>query len=165
VSSRLNAHLFIVPTRLDDVSYRPDVLRTKASPSGQCGFPSGHSSVSRSFCFNLHLSERLTSLSGRPSVIELQIFFPKENMGRLLQPSDRATLLRKVRNSNSTVWTPVYLGSDASTIDMEIAYSRSTVRTAIPHGPDPRSVSNEITCSGRATVRTTVPHRPDAALK
>jgi len=32
-------------------------------------------------------------------------------------------------------------------------------------GLDARSLSKEITCSGRTTVRMTVPHRPDAALK
>jgi hypothetical protein len=31
VSSCLDAHLFIVPSRPDDVSYRLDVLQTKAS--------------------------------------------------------------------------------------------------------------------------------------
>jgi hypothetical protein len=33
-----------------------------------------------------------------------------------------------------------------------------------PPGPDARSLSKEITCSGRATVRTTVPHRPDCEV-
>jgi hypothetical protein len=73
--------------------------------------------------------------------------------------------LRQVRNSNSTVRTPVYHGLDVRTTDMEIACSRLPVQTAIPHGPDARSLSKEITCSGRETVQTTVPHRPDAILK
>jgi hypothetical protein len=34
-----------------------------------------------------------------------------------------------------------------------------------PPSLDARSLYKEITCSGRATVRMTVPHRPDAALK
>jgi len=63
--------------------------RPKHHSSGRRGFPSGHSSVSRSFYSSLHPSGRLSSLSGRLSVIELQIFFPKENIGRLLQPSGR----------------------------------------------------------------------------
>jgi hypothetical protein len=70
---------------------------------------------------------------------KLQIFFPKSNMGRLLQPSRRcgfpsgcATYLRQVRNSNSTVRTPVYYGPDARTTDMEITCRRSTFRTVIP---------------------------------
>jgi hypothetical protein len=40
--------------------------------------------------------------------------------------------LRQVRNSNLTVWTPAYHGSNACMIDMEIACSRSPVRTSIP---------------------------------
>jgi hypothetical protein len=77
------------PSRLDDMPYRPDARQTKYHSSKRRGFPSGPSSASRSFCSSLHLSRRLSSPSGRLSMIELQIFFPKSNMGRLLQPSGR----------------------------------------------------------------------------
>jgi hypothetical protein len=56
--------------RPDDVSYRPDVRQTKHHSSGLRGFSSGPSTVSRSFCFSLHPSGRLSSLSGRLSVFE-----------------------------------------------------------------------------------------------
>jgi hypothetical protein len=61
-------------SRPDNVPYHPDARQTKAS-SKRRRFPFGHSSISRSF------------YSGRLSEIELQIFFSKANMGRLLQPS------------------------------------------------------------------------------
>jgi len=84
-----DAHLSTVPA----VRTTYDTVRTperpKHHPFVRHGFPSGHSSVSRSFCSSLHSSRRLSSPSGRLSVIELQIFFPSSNKGRLLQPSGR----------------------------------------------------------------------------
>jgi hypothetical protein len=89
VSSRPDTHLSIVPT----VRTTCHIVRTpdtpKHHPSGRRGLPSGSSSASWSFCSSLHPFGRLSSPSGRLSMIELQIFFPSSNKGRLLQPSGR----------------------------------------------------------------------------
>jgi hypothetical protein len=70
VSSRLDAHLSI----LLDVWTMCHTVRTpdrlKHHPFGRRGFPSGRSSVSRSFCSSLHPSGRLSSPSGRLSVFD-----------------------------------------------------------------------------------------------
>jgi hypothetical protein len=115
VSSHPDARLFIVPSRPDDVSYRPDILQTKASLSRRCGFPSGHSSVSRSFCSSLHPSGRLSSPSRRLSVIDqASDFLSKSKYGKIAATVwttwnlvQTCYSLRQVRNSNSTVRTSV----------------------------------------------------------
>jgi hypothetical protein len=75
--------------RLDDVSYRPDARHTKHHPSGRRTFPSGPSTVSRSFypaCI------RPNDSATRPDASQYSTnfrFFPSSNMGRLIQPSGR----------------------------------------------------------------------------
>jgi len=115
-------------------------FRLKHHPFGRCGFPSGYSSVSKSFCSSLHPFGRLSSPSGRLSVFDqASDFLSKIKYGNIAatvrmtwNPVRTRYSLRQVRNSNSTVRTPVYHGPDARTTDMEIACRRSTVRTAIP---------------------------------
>jgi hypothetical protein len=129
MSFRPNAHMLIVPSRPNDVSYRPDVLQTKASPSRQCGFSSGHTSISKSFCFSLHPSGQLSNPSGRLSVIDQDSdCLSKSKYGKIAAtvqtmwiPVRTCYSSRQVRNSNSTVRMPVYHGPDARTTDMEIA--------------------------------------------
>jgi hypothetical protein len=89
VSSHLDAHLSIVPAvRTTCHTVRtPD--RPKHHPSRRRGFPSGPSSVLRIFCSSLHPFGRLSSPSGRLSVIEASDFFPSSYKGRLLKPSGR----------------------------------------------------------------------------
>jgi hypothetical protein len=85
--------------------------------------PSRHSSVSRSFCSNLHPSGRLNSLSVRRSVFnQASDFLSKSKYGKIA-----AT----VRTKWIPVRTPVYHGPDARTTDMEIACRRSTFWMAI----------------------------------
>jgi hypothetical protein len=67
LSGRPFVHYSIRP---DDVPYHPDARKTKHHSSGQCVFPSGPFTVSRSFCSSLYLSGRLSSPSGRPSVYD-----------------------------------------------------------------------------------------------
>jgi hypothetical protein len=86
-SGRSSVHISSHP---DDVPYRLDTRQTKHHSSGRRGFPSGPFTISRSFCSSLHPFERLSSPSGRRSVIDqLQNFFPSSNKGRLIQPSGR----------------------------------------------------------------------------
>jgi hypothetical protein len=60
--------------RQDDVPYRPDANQTKHHPSGRRAFSVRTSTVSRSYCSSLYPSGRLSSPSGRLSVIDqLQI--------------------------------------------------------------------------------------------
>jgi hypothetical protein len=88
----------------------------------------------------LHPSERFSSPSGRLSVFDqASDFLSKSKYGKIVVtvrttwiPVRTCYSLRQVRNSNSTVQTPVYHGPDARTTDMEIACRRSTVRTTIP---------------------------------
>jgi hypothetical protein len=179
MSSRPDAHLSIAPA----VQTKWHTIRTPDTPkhhsSGRRGLPSGPSSASWSFCSSLHPFGRLSSPSGRLSVIELQIFFPSSNKGRLLQlsgrhgfPSGRATPEGKNCNSNSFVRTPVCHRQDARSTDMEIGCRRSTVRTAIPHGPDVRSLiwkllAADVRPSGRQclTVRMRLSNRKDFQRK
>jgi hypothetical protein len=75
--------------RPDDVSYRPDARLTKHHLSGQHAFPSGPSTVSRSFysdCIRPDVS------AARPDASQYSTsfrFFPSSNIGRLIQPSGR----------------------------------------------------------------------------
>jgi hypothetical protein len=180
MSSRPDAHLFIVPTRPDDVSYRLDVLQTKASPSERSGFPSEHSSVSRSFCSGLHPFRRLSSPSGRLSVFDQASYFLSKSKYAKIAATVRTTWiivwtrysLRKVRNFNSTVQTSAYQGPDARTTDMEIACRRSTVRTAIlmvrTHEALVRKLlATDLRPSGRQclTIRTWLSNRKDFQRK
>jgi hypothetical protein len=90
-------------------------------------------------CSSLHPSGRFSSPSGRLSVFDQASYFlSKIKYGKIAAtvrttwiPVLRRYSLRQVRNSNSTVRTPVYHGPDARMTDMEIACSRSPVRTAI----------------------------------
>jgi hypothetical protein len=74
----------------DDVPYRPDARQPSIIRPDDVFFPSGPSTVSRSFCASLHTSGRLSSPSGRPSVIDqLQIlskFRIRED--RYIRPND-----------------------------------------------------------------------------
>jgi hypothetical protein len=67
LSGRSYVHCSIRP---DDVPYRLDARQTKHHSSERRGFPSGPSTVSRSFCSSLHPSRRLSSPSGRLSVFD-----------------------------------------------------------------------------------------------
>jgi hypothetical protein len=84
VSSHPDAPLSIFPavqTTCHTV-WKPD--RPKHHPSGRRGFPSGHSSVSRSFCSSLHPSRHLSSPSGRPSVFDqASDFLSKSAYGKI----------------------------------------------------------------------------------
>jgi hypothetical protein len=56
--------------RLDDVPYRLDARQTNIIRPDDVFLPSGPSTVPRSFYASLHSYERLSSLSGRLSVID-----------------------------------------------------------------------------------------------
>jgi hypothetical protein len=85
-SERSSVHCSIRP---DDVPYRPDARQTKHHPSGRRAFPSGPSTMSRSFypacicpddsAVRLDASQHSTNFK----------FFPSSNMRRLIQPSGR----------------------------------------------------------------------------
>jgi hypothetical protein len=68
--SRLDVHLSILPAvrTMCHTVQTPD--RLKHHPSERRGFRSRRSSVSRSFCSNLHPSGRLSSPSGRLSLFD-----------------------------------------------------------------------------------------------
>jgi hypothetical protein len=78
---------------LDDVPYRLDARQISIIRPDDVFIPSGPYTVSRSFCASLHLSERLSSPSGRPLVIDqLQIlskFRIRED--RYIRPDDVAS--------------------------------------------------------------------------
>jgi hypothetical protein len=160
---RPDAHLSTVPAIRTTYHTVQTPDRPKHHPSGRRGFPFGHSSVSRSFCSSLHPSGRFSRPSERLSVIELQIFFPKANMGRLLQLSRLLSKSKygKIVATVQTTWIPVRMCYSLR----QVCNSNSTVQRSVCHGPDAWSLSKEITCSERAIVRTIVPHRPNAALK
>jgi hypothetical protein len=90
-------------------------------------------------CSSLHSSGRFSSPSGRSSVFDQASgFLSKHRYGKIAAtvrttwiPVRPRYFLRQVCNSNSTVRTPVYHGSDARMTDMKIACSRSPIRTAI----------------------------------
>jgi hypothetical protein len=146
-------------SRPDDVSYRPDAqlskapavrttchtirthIRLKHHPSGRRGFPSGPSSVSRSFDL-LQLTSILTiqqpvrtTLSVRP---KLSDFFPKHRYGKIV-----ATV--------RTRWIPVRTRSSIR----QVSSFKSKRPDASHHGPDARVSNMEIACI-RSTVRTTI---------
>jgi len=139
VSSRRDAHLSIVPAVRTTCHTVRTPFSLKHHPSRQCSFPSGSSFVSRSFYSSLHLSERLNSQSGKLSVFDQALdFLSKSKYGKIVATVWTMWILiwtryslSQVRNSNSTIRTPVYHGPDARSTDMEIACSRSPVRTAI----------------------------------
>jgi hypothetical protein len=76
-SGRPSVHYSIRP---DDVPYRLDARQTKHHPSGRRDFPSGCTTVSRSFCSSLHPSGRLSSPSGRLLVIDQLQILSKFNL-------------------------------------------------------------------------------------
>jgi hypothetical protein len=90
-------------------------------------------------CSNLHTSRHFSSLSGRHSVFDqASDFLSKIKYGKIATtvrmtwiPVQTHYSLRKVRNSISTVRTPVYHGPDGHMTDMEIACIRLTVWTPI----------------------------------
>jgi hypothetical protein len=89
-------------------------------------------------CSSLHPSGRFSSPSGRLSVFNQALgFLSKYRYGKIATtvrtriPVRTRSSLRQVRNSNPTVWMPVYHSPNARTTDMEIACSRSTFQTAI----------------------------------
>jgi hypothetical protein len=180
VSSRPDAHLFIVPSCPDVCHTVRTSFRLRHHPSGRCGFPSRHSYVSRSFCSSLHPSRRLSSPFGRLTVFDQASDFLSKNKYGEITVAVRTTWipgrtrysLRQVRNSNSTVRTPVYHGPDARTTDMEIACRRSTVQTAIllvrTHEALIRKLlAADVRPSGRQclTVRTRLSRRKDFQRK
>jgi hypothetical protein len=143
------------------------LIRIKYHPSRRCGFPSGPSSMSRSF--ELHqlasvwtfLHPVRTTLSVRPS---FRFSFQNQILEDCCNRSD--ALFLKASSQFK------FNRSDASLPWSGRAYHRYgncvqqiTRPDGHPHGPDVRSLYKEITCNGRATVRMTVRHRPDAALK
>jgi hypothetical protein len=154
------------------VSYCSDVLQTKASPFGRCGFPSGHSSVLRSFCSSLHPSGRLCSPSGRLSVrSSFRLSFQKQIWEDCCnRPDDldsrpdalihKASIAIQIQMSGRQ---PAWFGRTCIRYE-NCVHQISRLADRFP-GPDARSLYMKITCSGRATVRTTVPDRSDAALK
>jgi hypothetical protein len=62
--------------RPDDMPYRPDARHNSIIRLDDVFIPSGPYTVSRSLCASLHPPGRLSSLSGRPSVIDSFRFFP-----------------------------------------------------------------------------------------
>jgi hypothetical protein len=79
-------------SRSDDVSYRPDTHQSTASSvrTTRTSCPDLPLCQEASNCSSLHLSGRFSSPPDDSQCsTKLQIFFPKSNMGRLLQPSGR----------------------------------------------------------------------------
>jgi hypothetical protein len=76
-SGHRSVHYSIRP---DNVPYRLDPRQTKHHPSGQRDFLSRRTTVSKSFCSSLHLSGRLSSPSGRLSVIDQLQILSKFNL-------------------------------------------------------------------------------------
>jgi hypothetical protein len=132
----------------------PSGLRqTKHHPFGRRGFPSRPFTILRSFCSSLHPSGRLSSPSGRLSVInqasdsfQVQIWEDCFNRPDDVVSHPDARLHKASSHSNSTVRTSVCHGPDARSTDMEIADLTSTVRTPAYHGPDARTRDMEIAC-------------------
>jgi len=172
-------------SRPDDVSYCLDAqlsnasavrthIRLKHHPSRRRGFPSGPSSVSRSFEL-LHLASVrtihqpvLTTLSVQSS---FRISFQTQKWGDCCNRRDdmvsrldvlihKASIAIQIQTSGiQSAWSrraSIRYGNCVHQIDHPGAH---------PPGPETRSLYLEITCSGRATVWTTVHHHPDAALK
>jgi hypothetical protein len=195
VSSRPDTHLSIVPSvRTTCHTVRtPD--RPKHHPSGRHGFPSGHSSASRSFCFSLHPFGRLSSPSERLSVIDTQISFqvhiredccnrPDDVDSRPDALTHKARIVIQIQPSGrQSAWSGCTFnryGNCVFNFNRPDAcpswsgrglnrYGNFVLKINRPNGHPPWSGPTkaymEITCSGPATVRTTVPHCPDAALK
>jgi hypothetical protein len=121
----------------------------------------------------LYPSGRLSSPSGRLSVFDqASNLLSKSKYGKIAATVRTRYSLRQVRNSNSTVRTPVYHGPNACTTDMEIACRRSTVRTAIllvrtREALIRKLVAADVRPSGRQclTVRTRLSNRKDFQRK
>jgi hypothetical protein len=133
VSSRSDAHLFIVPSCPDDVSYCPDVLQTKASSVRTMWF-----SVRTLLCIKKLLFQLAsvrttqqpiwTTLSVRSSFrfsFQKQIWEYCCNSPDDVESCPDALLLKASSQFKLNC-------SDARTTDMEITCRISTVRTAIP---------------------------------
>jgi len=121
-------------------SGRPSV-QSIIRPDGE-NFPSGPSSVSRSFellqlalvrTFQQHVR---TTLSVRPSC---RIFFPKHRYG-------------KIDVTVQTTWILLQMHSSLR----EVSQFKSRRPDDGPHGPDARASDMEIACI-KSTVRTTIP--------
>jgi hypothetical protein len=89
--------------------YRPNANQTKHHPSGRRAFPSGPSTVSRSF---YPTSIRPDISAARPDAYQYSTsfrFFPSSNMGRLIQPSERCGIpsgrqLALIRTRVQLIW-------------------------------------------------------------
>jgi hypothetical protein len=144
------------------------VMGRRPLPSRRCTFPSGPSTVSRSFypaCIRPDVSAARPDASRYSTSLR---FSPSSDKGKIDQPSrwcsipsGRASPLGKNHNSNITVRTSVNLDPDARATNMEIDDSTSTVRTITSHGPDAHIVDMEIACWSLA-VRTLILHGPNA---
>jgi len=152
----------------DDVPYRSNASQTKHHLSGLRAFPSGPSTVLRSFYQAwIHPDVSAARLDASRYSTSLR-FFPCSDKGKIDQPSGRCSIpsgrespYGKNRNSNITVRTLVNLGPDVRATNMEITNSTSTVWTTASHGPDARITDMEIVCCSSA-VRTLIPHGPNA---
>jgi hypothetical protein len=158
--------MFIVPSHPDDVSYRLDVLQTKASSVRTKWF-----SVWTLLCIEkllFQLASIWTTLSDRSSFrFSFQKLIWEDCCNRPDDVDSHPDALLLKASSQFKLNRP-----NASLPWSERAYDRYencvqqiTCLDVHPHDPDARSLNKEITCSGSATVWTIVPHRPDAALK
>jgi hypothetical protein len=133
--------------------YRPNASQTKHHPSERRAFPSGPSTVSRSFypaCIRPDVSAARPDASRYSTSLR---FFPSSDKGKIDQPSGRCSIpsgraspLGKNCNSNITVRTSVSLGPDTRATNTEIADSTSTIRTTPSHGLNECIADMEITC-------------------
>jgi hypothetical protein len=151
--------IWFLASHPDDVSYRPDAqlskapairttyhtvrthIRLKHHLSRQRGFPSGPSSVSRSFELLQLASVQMiqqpvrTTLSVRP---KLQDFFPKHRYGKI------AATVR-------AMWIPIPTRSSIR----HVSQFKSRRPNASHHGPDARASDIEIGC-----IRSAVDDHP-----
>jgi hypothetical protein len=145
-------------------------IKLKHHPSGRRGFPSGPSSVSRSFELLQLASVRTiqqplrTTLSVRSSFkISFQTQIWEDCCNR---PDDvdsrpdvlihKASIVNQIQTfGRQSAWTgcaSIRYGNCVHQIDHPDAH---------PPGPDARNLYMEITCSGRVTVRTRLSNRKD----
>jgi hypothetical protein len=141
VSYRLDAQLSKAPAFQTTCHTIWTHIRLRHHSSRRRGFPSGPSSVLRSFELLQLASVRTiqqpvqTTLSVRP---KLQDFFPKHKYGKIV-----ATV--------RTTWTPILMRSSIR----QVSQFKSKCPDASYHGLDMRVLNMEIACI-RSTVRTTI---------
>jgi len=150
------------------------LIRLKHHPSGQRGFPSGPSSVSKSFEL-LQLASVQTFQQPVRTTLSVRSSFKFSFQNQIWEdycnrPDDMDSCLDALLLKASSQFK--LNRPDTSLPRSRRAYYRYgncvqqiTHPDGHPPGPDVRSLYKEITYSGRATVRTTVPHRPNVALK